>query len=144
MPTSPLFSSTARQQSLGLAILRVVVGIIFTVHGYQKLFIMGISNVQGFFAQAHVPLPMASAPLVAGLEFFGGLALIIGLLTRLVALGLVIDMLGAIMFVHFVNGFFLPTGYEFALSLCIASLALVVGGAGSPSVDEMIARRGTP
>jgi putative oxidoreductase len=141
MSTSPLFSATARQQSFGLAILRILVGIVFTAHGYQKLFGFGISGVQGMFTKMAVPMPMITAPLVAGLEFFGGLALIVGLLTRLVALGLAIDMLGAIVLVHLANGFFLPMGYEFALLLCAASLTLVVGGAGSLSVDEMIARR---
>lgn len=141
MSTSPLFSSTARQQSFGLAILRILTGVVFTAHGYQKLFGFGISGVQGMFTKMGVPLPMMTAPLVTCLEFFGGLALIIGLLTRLVALGLAIDMLGAIVLVHLANGFFLPTGYEFALLMCVASLTLAVGGAGSPSVDEMIARR---
>ena len=141
MSTSPLFSATARQQSLGLAILRIFVGIVFTAHGYQKLFGFGISGVQGMFTKMNVPMATMTAPLVTCLEFFGGLALIVGLLTRLVALGLAIDMLGAIALVHLANGFFLPTGYEFALMLCVASLTLVVGGAGSPSVDEMIARR---
>ena len=113
----------------------------FAAHGYQKLFVFGVSGVQGMFAKMGVPMPMVSAPLVAGLEFFGGLASIFGLLTRLVALGLAIDMLGAILMVHLASGFFLPAGYEFVLMLMTASLALAFAGPGSPSMGEMIARR---
>jgi len=86
-------------------------------------------------------MPTISAVLVTFLEFFGGIGLVIGLLTRLIALGLVVDMLGAIAFVHFANGFFLPKGYEFVLMLMVASLVLVVGGPGRLSVDNMIANR---
>lgn len=141
MSPSPLFATNARQQGLGIGILRIVTGIVFAAHGYQKLFVFGITGVQGAFTKMGAPLPTITGPLVACLEFFGGIALIIGLLTRLVALGLAIDMLGAIVLVHLANGFFLPSGYEFVLMLMVASLALVLGGPGRLSVDEMIAGR---
>ena len=86
-------------------------------------------------------MPTISGPLVALLEFFGGLALIIGLLTRLAALGLAIDMLGAILIVHLAGGFFLPAGYEFALLLMAASLTVAIAGPGAFSVDGSIAGR---
>ena len=138
---SPLFTSTPRQQQIGIAALRIILGIVMTAHGYQKLFTMGIAGVQDGFTQMGVPLPMISAPLVAGLEFFGGLALIVGLLTRLTALGLAIDMLGAISFVHISNGFFAPKGYEFVLMLMAASLSLALAGPGAYSIDELLARK---
>jgi putative oxidoreductase len=141
MSTSPLFSSTARHQGLGIAILRIITGIVFTAHGYQKLFIYGISGVQGAFTKMGAPMPTVTGPLVACLEFFGGIALIVGFLTRLVGLGLAIDMLGAMLIVHLANGFFLPMGYEFALTLCAASLTLALAGPGSVSIDEIIARQ---
>jgi putative oxidoreductase len=141
MSTSPLFSSTTSQQRLGIAILRIITGIVFTTHGYQKLFTFGIPGVQGAFTKMGAPMPTVTGPLVACLEFFGGIALIIGLLTRLVALGLAIDMISAILIVHLANGFFLPTGFEFVLMLAIASLTLAFAGPGSVSVDDMIARR---
>lgn len=141
MSTSPLFSSSPRQQGIGLAIVRIITGIIFIAHGYQKLFVFGLAGVTEGFTKMGVLLPSVSAPLVTMLEFFGGIGLVIGLLTRLIALGLAIDMLGAIFLVHLANGFFLPTGYEFALMLMVASLALFLGGPGRLSIDEMIANR---
>ena len=139
--TSFLFSTDPRRQSLGLTIVRVITGIIFMAHGGQKLFSFGIAGVTAGFTQMGVPLPGITAPLVAILEFFGGLALVIGLLTRLAALGLAINMLGAIFLVHLAAGFFLPQGYEFALLLFMTSLALVIGGPGRYAIDDMIARR---
>src|SRR5688500_6455161 len=136
-----LFSTNLRRQGTGLAILRIITGIIFMAHGGQKLFQYGIAGVTQSFTQMGVPLPGLTAPLVAILEFFGGFALVIGLLTRLAALGLAIDMLGAIVLVHLAAGFFMPAGYEFALALFGASLALAVAGPGILSVDETIARR---
>ena len=138
---SPLFASTPRHQQIGIAALRIVLGIVMAAHGYQKLFTMGIAGIQGGFTKMGVPLPMITAPLVAGLEFFGGLALIVGLLTRLTALGLVIDMLGAISFVHISNGFFAPRGYEFVLALMAASLSVALAGPGAFSIDGLLARK---
>ncbi len=141
MNTSPLFAATSRHQSVGLAILRVVTGIVFTTHGYQKLFTFGIAGVQGAFTHMGAPMPAVTGPLVAFLECFGGLALVVGLLTRLAALGLATDMLGAILIVHGSAGFFAPKGYEFVLMLLAASLTLAVSGPGAFSLDAMIAGR---
>lgn len=141
---SPLFVSTPRHQAAGIAILRVIAGVVFAAHGYQKLFVYGFAGVQGAFTKMGAPMPTVTGPLVALLEFFGGLALIVGLLTRLAALGLAIDMLGAILIVHLAGGFFLPSGYEFALLLLAASLTVAVAGPGALSVDGMLARRGDP
>jgi putative oxidoreductase len=137
-----LFSSAStRQRDLALLALRVIAGIIFTAHGAQKLFVFGIAGVQGAFAQMGAPLPQITGPLIGGLEFFGGIALIVGLLTRLVALGLVADMLGAILLVHLAKGLTGQGGYEFVLMLMGASLALLLAGAGDFSIDAVIGRR---
>ena len=132
--------ATERQLDLGLTILRVVAGIIFAAHGGQKLFVYGFSGVSGAFAQMGIPLPGIAGPAVALVEFFGGLALIVGLLTRLAGFGLAVSMLGAIFFAHLAAGFFLPNGYEFVLTLFAATAALALTGAGRYSVDRLIAR----
>lgn len=136
-----LFRTSARQGDVALLALRIVAGLVFTAHGAQKLFVYGIAGVQGAFTSMGAPLPFITGPFIAGLEFFGGIALVVGLLTRLVALGLVADMLGAILLVHFANGFFAPKGYEFVFTLMGASLALLVAGAGGYSVDAIVGRR---
>jgi putative oxidoreductase len=132
---------TTRQVNIALLILRVTLGIVFIAHGWQKLFVFGFAGISGGFAQMGVPMPGIMGPFIALLEFFGGIALIIGLLTRLAALGLALDMIGAIALVHFKNGFFLPQGYEFAFTLCGAAAALALAGAGAYSADDALARR---
>jgi putative oxidoreductase len=131
-------SSSPRVLSLGLAALRLAVATIFIKHGAQKLFVFGFAGVTGAFTHMGVPFPGIMGPFIALLEFFGGIALVIGLLTRLIALGFVCDMLGAILLVQLKSGF---SHYELEFLLLVSSLALVLTGAGGFSVDALLDRR---
>ncbi len=137
-PASP------RQLNAGLTILRAVVGATFVAHGAQKLFVHGLAGVTDGFAQMGIPLAAVAAPGVALVELLGGLALILGLLTRPAAIGLAVTMVGAIAFVHFAAGFFLPNGSEFALTLLASSVLLALTGAGAYSLDALLDTRRRP
>jgi putative oxidoreductase len=134
-------SRSARQVDVALLIARLALGTIFIAHGAQKLFTYGLAGVAASFGQMGIPMASLAGPLVAFVEFFGGIAVVLGLLTRLAGLGLALTMLGAIGFVHLANGFFAPRGIEFPLALTGLALALVSAGAGAFSVDGLIARR---
>ena len=139
--TMMLATPTARRLDAGLTILRLVVGAVFIAHGAQKFFVYGLGGVTGAFTQMGVPAPGVTAPLVAFVELFGGVALVLGLLTRLAAVGLAFVMLGAILFVKLGGGFFAPNGVEFELTLLAGVLALAFTGPGEFSIDRAIARR---
>jgi uncharacterized membrane protein YphA (DoxX/SURF4 family) len=92
-------------QACGLAVLRVAVGIVYFVHGYQKLFQFGFHGVAGMFGHMGIPLPAVSAVIVTLVEFVGGILLITGLATRIPAALNAVDMTVAILAVHLKNGF---------------------------------------
>jgi putative oxidoreductase len=128
----------------GPTILRIVVGIVFLAHGWQKIFVYGFAGVQGAFGKMGIPAPTITAPFIALLEFAGGIALIVGLLTRWVAILFAIQMIVAILKVHLQGGFFMPAGYEFALTLFAASVALALAGPGAAALDQFIGKRTGP
>ena len=127
--------SHAEKQSWGVAVLRVMVGIVFLAHGSQKLFVYGIQGFAG--ALGHLGLPAFLAPIVIGIEFLGGAALILGIGTRPAAAALAVEMLGAVLGVHLRGGFFLPTGFEYALTMLAANAALALTGPGAASLDGL-------
>jgi putative oxidoreductase len=123
----------------GIAILRVVTGIIFIGHGAPKFGWVGERNLAGtagMLENIGVPLPQVSAAVLASFETFGGALLVIGLLTRVWSAGLAFAMLLAITLVHLPNGMFGEGGYQWALLLMASALALLFEGAGRASLDR--------
>jgi putative oxidoreductase len=146
MPNDPNGEISMNKSTLtttALTILRVVVGFIFAAHGWQKYNEFTIAGTQASFAQLGVPAPEITAPLVTTLELVGGIALILGVLTRVFAALLTLDMLGALVLVHAPKGVFVSEGgYELVLVLAAASLAIALAGPGRISVDHaLFARR---
>jgi len=134
------------EAGFGALALRVPVGIIFAAHGAQKLFGWfggyGLEGTGGWMESIGLAPGVLMAFLAGSAEFFGGLALVLGLLTRPAAFALAIAMLVAIFSVHFANGLFMSNnGYEFGLALLAASVSLLFSGAGKASVDALIAKK---
>ncbi|HUM04113.1 MAG TPA: DoxX family protein [Terriglobales bacterium] len=134
---------------VSLTILRVVLGVVFFVHGAQKLLGwfggFGLAGTLGFMHQLGIPAPLAY--LAIATEFFGGLGLIVGFLTRIPALGIAVDMIVAVFTVHYPNGFFMNwignqkgEGYEYHLLAIAMAAALLLRGAGRFSIDRTLAK----
>lgn len=138
-----LFSTTPSQGRLaiGVLILRVALGAVFIVHGGQKLFMMGPSGTGEMLVQMGVPAATVIGPLLSVIEPLAGIGVLLGLLTRLAALAIACDMLGAILTFHIHHGFFVPIGVEFVMMNCASGLALAILGAGPFSIDHAIERR---
>ncbi len=127
-----------------LTALRLVLGFLFAAHGWQKFNEWTIAGTQASFAKMGVPAADVMAPAIAVLELAGGIALFLGILTRVVAGLLVLDMLGALFLVHAPAGIFAANGgYELVLLLAAASFALALTGAGRFSVDRALFARRT-
>jgi len=108
--------------------MRLVLGAIMIAHGYHKVF-GGFHRHMGMVASLGLPAWMAY--LSAGTEFFGGIAIVLGLFTRFFSLAFAIEMCVAIWKVHFRNGLTGQGGYEFPLSLIAIAFALLCFGGGS-------------
>lgn len=126
-------------------VLRVPTGLILAAHGSQKLFGAfggyGLEGTGQWMASIGLEPGVLMAFLAGSAEFFGGLALVLGLLTRPAAALTAFTMLVAIFSTHISNGLFLANnGYEYALTLMIVSLTLLIQGAGSYSVDNLLTR----
>lgn len=122
-----------------LTVLRVILGFIFAAHGWQKINEYTLAGTQAAFAQMGVPAAQLVAPAVAILELVGGVALIAGILARVFAALLAVDMLGALFLVHAPAGLFADKGgYELVLILAGCAVALALTGAGRFSADDAI------
>ena len=136
-------SITKTEKSSSTLPLRVIAGIIFAAHGAQKLFAWfggyGLDGTGQWMDSIGLAPGYLMALMAGSAEFFGGLFLIIGLLTRPTALILAITMIVAIFTVHINNGLFMSSnGYEFGLSLLAITLALFIQGGRSYSLDGEI------
>ncbi len=125
----------------GLALLRVVIGFAFVMHGGQKLFVLGVAGSTAIMVKAGIPLPWLAGPFIMVLEFFGGVSLVLGLLSRWAALLLACEMVVAILKVNIYHGFIGPGGFELPLLLLAGSLAAAAYGPGLLSLEAVIRRR---
>jgi putative oxidoreductase len=140
---------TQTNNSTGITIIRVLLGVVFFAHGAQKMLGWfggyGFSGTMGFFTGTlHIPAVFAFLAIAA--EFFGGLGLIFGALTRVAAFGIAVNMLVAIAMVHSRFGFFMNwsgnqkgEGFEYHLLALAMSVFLILEGAGALSVDRKVA-----
>lgn len=134
--------------SWGPLALRVPVGLIFAAHGAQKLFGWfggyGLEGTGQWMGSIGLAPGLLMALLAGSAEFFGGLALVLGLLVRPAAAALAFAMLVAIVTVHIEKGLFVANnGYEFGLALVAVAVSLVVTGAGRASLDAALVSRST-
>ncbi len=131
------------QASYAITLLRITTGLTFAAHGAQKLFGWfggyGLEGTGQWMASIGLEPGVLMALLAGSAEFFGGLLLVIGLLVRPAALSLVVAMLIALFWVHLGNGFFMASnGFEYAMTLAVISVVLLVEGAGRLSVDARL------
>lgn len=118
--------SDTPSQTVGLLPLRLVIALVFLMHGGQKLFVYGIAGTTGAMHGMGIPLPQVAAVVVTAVELLGGLAILAGFFTRWAALLLVVDMAVAILAVKLPGGFFAPAGVEFELTLLAGALTLAL------------------
>lgn len=137
---------TKTTSGVASTILRIPVGLILMAHGAQKLFGMfggyGLEGTGQFMASLGLEPGYLMALLAGSAEFFGGLALVIGLLVRPASAVIAFTMVMAIFSVHISNGLFMANnGYEYALTLLIVAVSLVFSGAGALSVDKALSSK---
>jgi putative oxidoreductase len=134
---------------VALLVLRLMLGIVFFPHGMQKLVGWfggyGFSGTMGFFT-GNLSIPEFFAFLAIMAEGLGSLGLITGLLTRVAAFGIAVNMIVAVYLLHLQNGFFMNwsgaqkgEGYEFHILVIAIAIALMIRGGGKWSADKAIA-----
>ncbi len=123
-----------RLQPLALLVLRIVLGVIMIAHGFSKVF-GGMSHY--IQTMSGMGLPAWLAYVSATVEFFGGILIIAGLLTRCAALAITIDTIIAIWKVNWKNGLLGDHGYQFPLALAAIAFALIFFGAGPIAFDSL-------
>ena len=132
-----------------LTVVRLVLGVVFFAHGSQKMLGWfggyGFSGTMGFFE--HNGIPAVFAFLAIAAEFFGGIGLLLGLLSRVAAFGITCNMLVAIATLHHRFGLFMNwtgqqkgEGFEFHLLVLAVTFLIMARGAGALSIDRLLSR----
>ena len=133
---------TVRLSDVGLLLIRGIVGLVFVFHGSQKLFGAfggpGLSGFAGMLAKMGLPQPQFQAVLAASAEFFGGLALVIGLGTRVAVVPLVVTMMVAIFLVHGQAFDASKGGMEYPLTLALVLVGLGLTGPGALALGRLL------
>lgn len=125
--------------SAGIAIARIVLGVIMLVHGIQKLTVFTIAGVQDMLAGLGLPLPEALGAVLPVVEIVAGVLLVLGLFTRVGAVLTVLVGLGALFTAHLESGFFVDAGgYEFVLLIAATGAALALLGGGRFALDAVL------
>lgn len=138
-------SLSGAARDITLLVARVVLGVDLIAHGWQKVVTNGIGATADAFAGMGVPVAPVSAVFAAAVELVGGVMLVAGAVTAVVGLLVVLDMLGAALFVHLTHGIFVTNGgWELVGVIAAAALALAAAGAGRFSLDHLIASRRQP
>ena len=135
--------SVSRFAKWGMLPLRIVVGLVFLMHGAQKLFIFGVGGTADIMDKLGLPLPLVCAAIVITVELLGGLAILLGAFARLAGALLAFEMVVAIVVARLHGGFFAPYGYEFELTLLGACLTFALSGPGRMSLEEIWHRSST-
>lgn len=128
----------------GMLPLRVAVGLVFLMHGGQKLFVFGLGGTADIMGKLGLPLPLAAAAVVLAVELLGGLGILLGVFTRLAGALLAFEMLVAILVARVHGGFFAPYGYEFEFTLLCACLTFAMHGPGRTSLEGILRRPSAP
>jgi putative oxidoreductase len=128
----------------GFVPLRAVVGVVFLMHGAQKLFVFGLAGTADIMSKLGIPLAPLAAAIVIAAELLGGLAILAGFWTRWAGAILAIEMLVAILVARISGGFFAPYGFEFEFTLLGACLTFAALGSGGMSLDRILGARSEP
>jgi putative oxidoreductase len=129
-----------RLQPLALLVLRLVLAAVMIAHGSQKVF--GGMPRHALLVSS-IGLPAWLAYLSAAAEFGGGILVLLGVLTRCAALAITIDLMVAIVKIHFKAGLRGPGGFEFPMSVVAIAFALIFFGAGPIALDTVFRGRTT-
>lgn len=129
-------------RDIGLLLTRVLLGVVLIAHGWEKLVTNGAGATGEFFDSVGVPAAQAAAVFAGGVELVGGILLILGLLTPLVAALVVVVMFGAFLFVHQGAGVYATNGgWELVAVIGLAVAVFGLVGTGRYSLDSLIAGR---